>query len=382
MSYTMTFDASHKVGRGGHAQRFFRHIAREADQHAGFHFVQLNKNIVPGRTHNNRTLINDGAGDFRKLKSVDGKPPSNEFQTYLNSRLATVKRPLRKDAILVRGLILQLDPKWFDEFNPNWRTHGPNEEAVDYMGASFDWATKEFGQENVLGFSLHLDEYNPQLQVLITPVTPDGRLSQKDFFKGPGDLRRQHKDLREHMAAAGYDVEARVTERSRERLSSSEFQAKADRLRDATADAEAEKAAYETMLVSLANRSKNLDAREEALDEERRQLEADRAALRPIERALTQDSRAAQLARVAAEQMLARADEEREHLRTTNERLEHVPPDVDRWLDKKKFGGQRLREVYDADMKRAKTVRREAQGLIDRGTDFSTRSGKTELPFR
>jgi len=374
MSYTMTFDASHKVGRGGHAQRFFRHIAREADQQAGFHFAQANKNIVPERTHNNRTLINDGAGDFRKLKSVDGKPPSNEFQTYLNSRLETVKRPLRKDAILVRGLILQLDPKWFDEFNPNWRTHGPNEEAVDYMGASFDWATKEFGQENVLGFSLHLDEYNPQLQVLITPVTPDGRLSQKDFFKGPGDLRRQHKDLREHMAAAGYDVEDRVTERSREHLSSSEFQAKADRLRDATADTEAEKATYETMLVSLTNRSKNLDQRQVSLSTRETELAAVRAQVQREREAAEEARRAATTVQAAAQRAREEAEQERDQLRATNERLQHVPPEFETWLDRRTSNGEPLRALYQADMARRRAARAEVQRLADGGPSQPRRS--------
>jgi hypothetical protein len=368
MSYTMTFDASHKVGRGGHAQRFFRHIAREADQQAGFYFVQANKNIVSGRTHHNRTLINDGVSDFRKLVSVDGKPPSSEFQTYLESRLATVKRPLRKDAVLVRGLVLQLDPKWFDEFNPQWRTHGPNTDAVDYMGASFDWAIQEFGQENVLGFSLHLDEYNPQLQVLITPVTPDGRLSQKDYFKGPADLRRQHKELREHMAAAGYDVEDRVTERSREHLSSSEFQAKADRLRNATAEAEAELAAYETMQQSIRNRAKNLEQREGVLSSREESITAARESARMAQARAEDLGRDAAAMHAAARRAREEAEAERERLRELNEKLDRLPPYIERWLDKRRSNGKPLRDVYEADAARERDARADAQRRVDGGT--------------
>lgn len=365
MSYTMTFDASHKVGRGGHAQRFFRHIAREADQQAGSHFAQSNKNIVPERTHNNRTLINDGRGDFRKLESINGEPPSDELLTHLRSRLATVKRPLRKDAILVRGLILQLDPKWFEEFNPNWRTHGPNKEALDYMGASLDWVTKEFSHENVLGFSLHLDEYNPQLQVLITPVTPDGRLAQKHYFPRPSGLRRQHKDLREHMAAAGYDVDTHVTERSREHLSSSEFQAKADRLRAATADAEAEKATYETMLVSLTNRSKNLDQREMSVTNRETELAAAQAQVQRVREVAEEARRAATSAQAAAQRAREEAEQERDQLRATNERLQHVPPEFETWLEKRTSEGQPLRVLYQADMARRRAARAEVQRLMD-----------------
>ena len=60
-------------------------------------------------------------------------------------------------------------------------------------------------------------------------MTPDGRLSRKELFKGPRDLKRQHRELRDHVATAGYDVERAVTERSKDRLSSAEFQARAVR---------------------------------------------------------------------------------------------------------------------------------------------------------
>lgn len=80
-----------------------------------------------------------------------------------------------------------------------------------------------------MGGSIHLDEHSPQLQVMITPVTQDGRVSQKDFFKGPGDFKRQHRELRAYMEKFGYEVEHAVTERSTKHLSSSEFQVRAVR---------------------------------------------------------------------------------------------------------------------------------------------------------
>lgn len=275
MSYTMTFDASHKVGRGGgHAQSFFRHIARDVDLEAGFRFTHANKNIVPERTRLNVTQVNDGAGAFRKPRSVDGRPPSQELNDYLADRLSTVQKSLRKDAVLMRGIILQLDPKWFEEHNPDWRENGLSKDALKYMGASLDWACGEFGQKNIVGFSVHLDEYNPQLQVLVTPVTDDGRLAQKDFFKNPAELRRQHKELRQRMESTGYDVEHRVTERSTEHLSSSEFQAKADRIRDAAQEVEDDKATYKTLFVSLGNRTRGLDARESIITKKTQDLAA------------------------------------------------------------------------------------------------------------
>lgn len=365
MGYTMTFDASHKVGRGGgHVQGFVRHIARDVDLDAGFQFAHANTNIVPDRTARNFTRVNDGAGAFRVLRSVDGKPPSEELEAYLNIRLGAVTKSLRKDAVVMRGIILQLDPKWFDEHNPDWRENGLNPASVGNVEASLDWACHEFSQKNIVGFSIHLDEYNPQLQVMMTPVTDDGRLSQKDFFKGPLDFKRQHVELREHMETAGYDVEHRVTERSREHLSSSEFQAKADRMRDATQDAEDDKATYETLLVSLENRKTNLDSREDGLAEREQKLAAERSEARRTTEIAHAAERSAKASQLAAQRAREEAERERDQLRATNERLEQIAPDVERWLDKAKFGGKPVREYYNDAAAKARATRAEAQRLI------------------
>lgn len=378
MSFTMTFDASHKVGRGGHAQAFFRHIARDLDQAAGFHFSQANKNIMPERTRLNVTVVNDGKGGFRRARTVAGRPPSDEFDAYLKQRLSAVDRKLRKDAVLMRGLILQLDPRWFEEHNPTWRSDGMNAEAVRYMGAALDWACAEFGQPNIVGWSVHLDEFNPQLQVMVTPVTDDGRLSQKDFFKGPSDLKRQHKELRDAVAAAGYDVEYRVTERSREHLSSSEFQAKSDRLREAVRQAENDHNMNELLKLRLRKRMSTVNDHEALVVEREREAELLNS---KAEQALRDAQAAAELAKTARDAaILARqaADMEKRRLQDLHARLEDVPADVDRWLDKVSVGGTPLRTRFEADMAKLHALRREALAMSQQDSLLASRRADRE----
>lgn len=277
MSYTATFDASHKVKASGtHATNFVRHIARDADQAAGFTFKQRNANIDASRTSMNITMVNNGQGGFRRPEVteetvVEGgfiktkkRPPSAEFTDYLDARLATVKRKIKADAVAMRPMILQLDPTWFDDHCPDWRENGLNDQARALIERQLDWAADEFGQENLLGYSVHLDETSPQLQLLFTPVTEDGRLSQKDFFKGPGDLQRQHKAHRQALADAWYDVEFKVTERSKEHLSSAEFARSADKTRA-------------TLAVAQKDAQKAWQARR-ALKEQKQALAAEQAA--------------------------------------------------------------------------------------------------------
>lgn len=375
MSYTMTFDASHKVGRGGHAKAFFRHIARDVDRKKGFNFPQANPNVDPERTVFNYTMVNDGQGGVRHPKSVDGRPPSDEFDDYLKLRLSTVTRPLRKDAVLMRGIILQLDPKWFAEHNADWREEGLNKEALSYMGASLSWAAREFGARNIVGFSVHLDELHPQLQLAICPVTEDGRLSQKDFFKGPADLKRQHAELREAVAVAGYDVEYRVTERSREHLSSSEFQRKADWLRDAASEMESGRRDLETMRRSMRSRASELEGRRAEAERKEKDLAERRAAVE-LAALEANDARVrAQQGHRAAERARKDAEAERERLRDLSRRLEQLPPDVDRWLDKRMIGQRPLRELFNADMAKTRARRRDLIERIEPDATFSPRGG-------
>lgn len=237
MTWTTTFDASHKVKVGGHAAQFSRHIGRDADEDAGFAFGHSNKGIDPARTRLNRTMVNDGAGGYRRPEittTEDGvRPPSAELSDYLESRLATVEKKLRKDAVVARPFVFKADPKWYDEHCPNWRTEGLNDEALALHEEATRFVEQWGGQHNVVGYSDHVDEAgHPERQIFFTPVTDDGRLSQKDFFPNPAAMKRMHKEVREHLRkTCGYDAAMSVAPRSREHLSSAEFGDRADKLK-------------------------------------------------------------------------------------------------------------------------------------------------------
>ncbi|MFD1846960.1 plasmid recombination protein [Arthrobacter flavus] len=228
----------------------------------------------------NESFVNDGNGGFRlpvMTKDSKGKdrPPSAEFADYRSTRLAQVKKPLRKDAVVMRGVMLQLDPKWFEEHCPDWRTDGLNDEARQFVQTQLDWACQEFGQQNIVGGSLDLDETSPHLQLSIVPVTRDGRLSQKDFFKGPGHFIKQRKELCDALEAVGYEPQRTATDRSTERTSSAEYAQTADKTRAtlAVAKRDTEKLWEERREVRA--RRKELDAELEDLPRLRRKTKQD-----------------------------------------------------------------------------------------------------------
>lgn len=293
MSYSTTCDASHKVKAGGsHRTHFVRHIARDADIAAGYDFGHANTTIDKARTHLNRSMVNDGAGGFRRPVATlteDGwRPPSAEFDDCIQARLDTVTRPLRKDAVAVRPLVMKLDGLWWDEHCPEWETEGMNAEAERLHAVMLDWACDRFGQQNIAGYAYHLDEAGyPEIQVLMTPVTDDGRLSQKDFFPNGANMSKMHQDLRKHLKAHGYDAEMSVTRRSKDRLSSREYARRADKATslEKRADREWERirAADKAVLAArrdVTARELALTGREAALEAQKSDLEARKESLK------------------------------------------------------------------------------------------------------
>lgn len=374
MGYTMTFDAdkSAKVKvKGSHKQNVVRHLIRDADERAGFAFGHSNANIDPARTRLNISLVNDCAGGFRTPQSVDGAPPSDELLSYLDQRLATVKTSLRGDAVAMRGIVLQLDPKWFDDHNPDWRENGLNDEAARFTKATLEWACEEFGQANIVGGALHLDEHSPQLQLLMTPVTDDGRLRQNDFFKGPGDFERQHRSVRKHMRAAGYDADLSVSTRSKEHLSSDEFADKAERARSgealavqaaetiAQADAEriAEARDAEVEEFALEYRSRRVKKQARDLDREKLGLLSDRFQA-------NQKSKKAQSAIDAANARERAARDAQRDAEALSDELAAVLDGDDATWSERWAERQGLGDRYREDRAHAEKVRRRAQQAV------------------
>lgn len=192
MDYTISFDASLKVKKG-QEKGYINHLARDVfDKENGYSLQHSNENINSKLTNENQTFVNNGNGTFKDMESI------NEAIDYLDERLSTVKRNLRKDAVIARPLIFQLDSEYI-------KTHSKDDIANSF-NSMLGWAANEFGIDNLVCGSIHMDETNPHMHLMFTPVTEDGRLAQKDWFKNPATLKKQHNDFRKHMQNNGYNA--------------------------------------------------------------------------------------------------------------------------------------------------------------------------------
>lgn len=243
MSYTVSFDASIKCKKND-LKGLLNHIERGSIDKKINH---KNPNINNNLTENNLNFyFNKNEDDLIECTDI------SQIENALSERLKEVKKPLRKDAVIVRPLILQLDPEYYRDYEEE------NNESITTM---IEWVWNTFGKENIIGGSVHLDEASPHLHLLFTPVTDDGRLSQKDWFKSPKELTEMHNSLREYMSNAGFDIEMnrKKTTKQVKRLTETEY-------RDYKKIEEESK--------RLKARENDLKAREEALKQQQLNIQA------------------------------------------------------------------------------------------------------------
>ena len=169
--------------------------------------------------------------DFRMGSERDGFKYFDErfeqrFADYNSTTKTGKQRKLRNDAVVVRGLVLQPSADVFEGMSDNEKLEKMR--AFAKASLAFLYTDKAFGFANVIGASVHMDETNPHMHVAIMPMTDDGRLSQKDFFKGPNHLRALHKNYREHMNSRGWSFETENKNEDAKRFSEAEYKRNAN----------------------------------------------------------------------------------------------------------------------------------------------------------
>lgn len=185
MSY-LSFDVSQKITKGSNPKGYGNHVFR--------------KSLERDFDHKN-DLIDKDLTKYNVDALIDGQSFEERFENRLKDYNG--KRKLRKDAVLLRGFVAQPSADVFKGMDIKQK----RETMLRFTKDISQWLTKEFTKENLIGMSIHLDETSPHVHGAIMPMTEDGRLSQKDFFKGPKQLKQMHQDLRKFMNDKGWDFD-------------------------------------------------------------------------------------------------------------------------------------------------------------------------------
>lgn len=146
--------------------------------------------------HNLRTIpVPNSNPDKTELNYYLGATDFASFIHRMEKRFQENDIEPRKDAVQAVEFVMSASPEF-------WKGKTINE-ITEWGNSSVNFIHKKFGKENVLNVSLHLDESNPHIHLILTPITPDGRLSCKDLLGGKAKLSKLQTDYANHMAKYG-----------------------------------------------------------------------------------------------------------------------------------------------------------------------------------
>ena len=154
----------------------------------------LASNVDAERTHFNEELlailgakIDPAKTELREEWVAQGRPLQEDVAARIEQGYTQAKA-IRKDAVKAVGIIMtgshermkeiESDPALFDQ----WKK------------ANYDFACQEFGQENIVRFTLHRDEKTPHFHCVFVPITPQGGLSAKQFMERNTGVLRGYQD--------------------------------------------------------------------------------------------------------------------------------------------------------------------------------------------
>ena len=234
-----------------------------------------NPDIDPSRTHLNRELVRHG--DYR-----------HEVQARIEAGRKS-DRKLRKDAVVLVEGIATASPEFF-----KGKT---DEEILRYFEDVERFVEKEAGRENLLHFTIHMDESSPHAHFGFVPLK-DGSLSWKKFFDGAKGLHA-FQDRYYAEVSSRYGLERGEVGTGRKHKEVAEY--KREAVRESRAAKEAADKARDSAAAAVA-REKNAKAKAEQAEKDQHAAEAAAAAAKTEQLRAEKAQKAAESARKQAAQ--------------------------------------------------------------------------------
>ena len=109
------------------------------------------------------------------------------------------KKGIRKDAVKYCTHILTgSHEKMHDIFSSE-------KSAKEWINRNYTFMAKEFGEQNIVRFSVHLDEKTPHIHAVTVPLTEDGRLSAKEIVGNRTKMQARQDRYAEYMHKFGLE---------------------------------------------------------------------------------------------------------------------------------------------------------------------------------
>lgn len=201
-SGTYTSTKTSTTGHGNIAG-YIRHLDRRTDKMNGCEVQHSNENIDSDLTLQNESYYKDSNGEWQETEhSKDMVDAINRRIEYAKEHGARISTKGKNDTVIVRPLVVQLDNDSISEHENIWVW-----DVIEIL-------EKQFGKNNITGFSIHKDETHPHLHISFIPCYESQKngeikctISQTKFFKNPKQLAALHRKIRKSLLDKGYEIE-------------------------------------------------------------------------------------------------------------------------------------------------------------------------------
>jgi hypothetical protein len=148
-----------------------------------------------------RTTDNADPARSRHNKLLAG---SEDVIQAVEARYKAAKATKRKNGVLVYEFVITASPEFFREKNE----YGHHEvELTEALGKrAVSWLKKEFGEENVISATMHLDEATPHIHAYATPLRANKKGKWAQAAKQWTGSRKLCSELQDRFAKAVSDL--------------------------------------------------------------------------------------------------------------------------------------------------------------------------------
>jgi len=92
---------------------------------------------------------------------------------------------VRKNGVRAIEHIISASPEFFNKFQePGGRLQYDKQRTDEFFQIAQKWVKDTYGDENLVNFTIHMDEKTPHAHAFVVPITPEGKLSARHFTGG------------------------------------------------------------------------------------------------------------------------------------------------------------------------------------------------------
>lgn len=157
---------------------------------------------VPGREYSYRHADLSLTEENMSLPDEYNKYVSMPYNDAIKARVQDGykgKKALRKDAIWSVNTMLTGSHEDMKKIGDN-----PNL-LQDWITSNLEWCEQQFGRDNIVRFTVHLDEKTPHIHCVWCPITEDGRLSAQEWIGNSKKLEALQSSYAEKMKPFGLE---------------------------------------------------------------------------------------------------------------------------------------------------------------------------------